>query len=125
MVTIAQAEHVVQKHELLTDGRTLSPNGFAFRNDAEVRIFLSGHPHLQPLLDDAHQQIRVYFPDSPCCLEVIHDPEATGRRQLALLIRTPLAVPAAFKKLKEFDNSWWLPNLSRAQGDLCITLEFE
>jgi len=31
----------------------------------------------------------------------------------------------AHKKLKKFDKYWWIKNIKKARGELCITLDYE
>jgi hypothetical protein len=89
-----------------------------------VQEFLARHPHLLPLLPDIADRVHDYFPGSSLFLSVASDPEELDREQLAVTIATSLAPNDAVDRLEEFDYGWWLDNLSRAQGKVCVDVEF-
>jgi hypothetical protein len=97
-----------------------------------VLRFLNEHVSLVPLLVEAYGQIEDHFPPSRLFLDVIADPEVTGdevgeldSEELILSIATQLDANDALDKLARLDNDWWLAALPRAEGKLCINLEFQ
>ncbi|MBL7075352.1 TIGR04255 family protein [candidate division KSB1 bacterium] len=104
--------------------RTTLERLYTFREREEVLWFLERYPFLVSLLLDAYKEIGNYFPYSQVFLEVITDPEATEDSQLVIFIATNLAPDKADDRLERFDEDWWLDALDRAQGKLCIDMEF-
>jgi hypothetical protein len=97
-----------------------------------VLRFLNEHVSLVPLLIEAYGQIEVHFPPSRLFLDVVTDPEVAGdeagerdSEELILSIATQLDVQEALDRLAQLDNDWWLAALPRADGKLCINLEFQ
>ncbi len=98
---------------------------FALRQPREVTEFLEEHPHLGSLLLEAYNHIQEHFGPRPqVTLDVVIDPEATDDRILYLFIATPLPPENALEKLDRFDEEWWLSALDRAQGKLCVHVEY-
>ena len=64
------------------------------------------HPFLVPVLLDAPEKIRQYFPDSQLFLEVFIDPESTDWVQLLLSIGVKLHPYDAVARLHQLDNDW-------------------
>jgi len=98
---------------------------YVFRQPKEVSQFLIKYPFLISLVQEAYGSIRKHFPNSKLLLEVIADSEAIGEEQLVIFIETDLELDIASKNLDSFDDEWWLDALEKAQGMLCITLEFQ
>ena len=78
-----------------------------------------------PLLREAREKLDGYFPTSEVSLEVITDPEAESDYQLVAAVSTDLPGEDAYRKLKEFDRDWWLDELERSQGLLCISIDLQ
>jgi len=97
---------------------------YIFREKAEILHFLEAKKFLLPLLEDAYTTIRSYFPASDLLLEVVIDPEITHERQLVIFIAIKENAEEASEALDKLDEDWWMGNMDRAQGSLCITLEF-
>ncbi len=98
---------------------------YIFRGErAEILHFLEKHPLLVPLLWEAYTHIEKYFSHPLLYLAIDTDPEEFSTDQLVVLIATALKPDEAIGALNEFDKAWWLDSLKRAQGKLCITLEF-
>ena len=99
---------------------------FTLRNRNEVVAFVQRHSFLAALLGEAYGQIQNYFPDVPVFLEVMADPEVedADNEELVASIGTNLRGAAAHEAIKRFDHDWWLDAARRAQGKLCIKLEF-
>ena len=97
---------------------------YTFVNGEEIARFLRGSPFLAPLLVDAKQAARRYFPAAGLRLEVATDPEIAGATHLVLSITQDGSVDRALNRLRCFDEDWWLDQIHRAQGKLVITLAF-
>lgn len=98
---------------------------FIFRGErAETLYFLEMYPFLVPLLFEAYDEIGEHFSHPLIYLSVAGDPEEFTTDQLVVSIATTLNPEDAVHALGEFDKAWWLNSLKRAQGKLCITLEF-
>ena len=98
---------------------------YAFRHRDEVIGFLEDHAFLVSLLLDARREINVCFPEYPVVfLEVIIDPEIPEDIQLVASIRTSLSPDEALDRLDSLDKGWWLGSMDKAQGELCIHVEF-
>lgn len=104
---------------------TLLSSLFTFRDPQAVVSFLRKNDFLVPLLIEANKEIKKHFPESQTYLELVSDPEAVDEWQLFLYISTKLAPREARPILKRLDNEWWLAALERAQGKLCISLEYQ
>lgn len=98
---------------------------YSFREPAEDLQFLEKYPFLVPLLLEAHQPIRKYFPDSPLFLEVVTDPEARSRDEdmLWIYIGTHLDSEEAIDTLERLDDDWWLDAEPQAQGKMFINID--
>jgi len=98
---------------------------YSFRNPTEVVNFLQTHSLLVPLLLEAYPRIEEHFgPNPEVVLEVVTDPEAADDQELFAFIRTDLAPDEALEKLHQLDQNWWLDEADRANGKLCIHVEF-
>jgi len=95
-----------------------------FRNRAEIDSFLNINTFVVPLIFEAVGEIKKQFPDSQLLLEVLKDAEGIEPDTLYLYVSTDLSPAVARPKLNTLDNEWWLQALSRAQGKLCISLEY-
>lgn len=99
---------------------------YILRERTEVIQFIEEHPSLAPLLLEAYGKIADLFGPYPhIFLEIITDPEAAESRQLVAFISTILPPNSALDRLMQLDEDWWLEVLEGADGNLCITLEFE
>jgi hypothetical protein len=99
---------------------------YTFRGDRiEILRFLERYPFLVSLLVEADTHIEKHFPLSLIFLTVVTDPEEFGTEQLIVYIATDLGPDEATDLLSDFDKKWWLKSLKRAQGKLCITVEFQ
>lgn len=90
-----------------------------------ILAFLEHYPFLVPLLIEASFQVAKFFPSFEGFLEVHTDPEDSTNRQIVLSIRTNLSPKDALARLDQFDEQWWLDEIGKAQGKLCIMLGFK
>ena len=99
---------------------------YAFRRRDEVISFLSDHPFLVELLQEAHGEIQIYFNSYlQMTLEVVADPEAIDDRELVLFIHTELPPVEALASLHRLDEDWWLDASDASRGKLCIHVEYQ
>lgn len=96
---------------------------YTFREPAKVTRFLEQYPFLIPLLLEAPEQIRIYFPGSPLFLQYLPDPEI-DYPLLVLYVGTNLEPEEAVERLDQLDD-WWVEVPNRDRGKLCIDVEFE
>jgi hypothetical protein len=97
-----------------------------------VLRFLGDHSYLNDLLTEALFEITKYFPSSALNLEVMTDPDSDveiyspgkGNAELVLSILTTLEVRESIEKRNKFDRDWWVKNIRRAKGKLCITIDY-
>jgi hypothetical protein len=95
---------------------------YTLRQRAEVCAILAGHPYVVELLLEAAPVLEAHFPAAPLFLELVTDPETAGQRIL-VLAAIALPIEQSLAKLEEFDDAWWLANVARAQGKVCIDTE--
>ena len=98
---------------------------YSLTGKAAVTRILDEYSFLIPLLLEAHGKIAVYFLNPEVSLEIITDPEAEGDYQLLASVSTSLGAEDAYRRLKEFDRAWWLDELGRSQGLLCISVNLQ
>lgn len=98
---------------------------FTIRNRQKVASFLRESPFLVTLILEARSHIANQFSESELFLEAISDPEGLEADKLFLYISTEESPRDARPKLKTLDREWWLAELNRAQGKLCISLDYQ
>src|SRR5687768_182782 len=98
---------------------------FMLQDRKRVLAFLEQHSSLQPLILEAHDEIRKYFPDSPLTLEVLADPEFPANPQLVLYIVTRLHADEALGVLDQLDETWWFGAMHRAGDQFSINLQYQ
>jgi hypothetical protein len=98
---------------------------YLFRNPAEVIGFLQSNRFLAPILIEASLEIGKHFNDPRIVLEVDRDEEERSSQQLVAYITTNFNPAEALRRLKQFDEDWWLDVMDLTQGRLCISLEYE
>lgn len=98
---------------------------YVFKDHREVKEYIEINPFLIPLLFEAYGKIKLYFESYPqVFLEVVTDPEVPDDIKLVAFIRTCMEPKEALDRLDRLDREWWLQAMERAQGKLCIHLEF-
>lgn len=99
---------------------------YLFRGErAYILHFLEKNPFLVPLLVEAYFNILEFFPHSLVYLMITTNVEDPEPDRLVVSIATSLEPGKAIDALNAFDKKWWLKSLKRAQGKLCILLEFQ
>lgn len=94
-------------------------------NDPDVCRLLGETPALAALIGEAADQLVHFFPDARLWLKMLRDPEFGDAEELFLGVYTSLPDDQADKALKRFDEEWWVQNVRRAAGLLCIDLAYE
>jgi hypothetical protein len=95
---------------------------YTFRGRNEVLQFLDRHPFLVPVLLEAPEKIRHYFPDSQLFLEVVPDAEILDWVLLVLSILINLDPNDAVDRLNQIDMNWWLNNTTHKVRSKLLTL---
>ncbi|MEH2280962.1 MAG: hypothetical protein V7K90_06400 [Nostoc sp.] len=97
---------------------------YTFRERTEVLEFLDKHPFLIPVLLEAPEKIRHYFPDSQLFLEVVPDRETIDWVQLILSILMKLDPHEAVARLHQFDDNWSRGLSHQVHQQFFTTLEY-
>lgn len=99
-------------------------NMYIYRNFLEITEFLKDNLFLTPLLLQANEKIREYFPLSELVLEVVVDREDTnGEEELVIFICTNLSPEEALDKLEALYRDWWLDVSFDFKEKISINLE--
>jgi hypothetical protein len=95
------------------------------RLDTEQRVsrLLRQDSELAAVVSEAANQLVRFIPDARLTLELLTDPEYNSREQLFIGISTDLEENDALEALRRFDQHWWVHQVRRARGLLCIDLE--
>ena len=91
----------------------------------EVERFLKSNEHLRDLLIEARSVIRRFFPESDVRLELVQDYEGSEDKKLVAYIETTLEPEEAIECLRRFDDDWWLDQLAKSKGLLCIDVGYD
>ena len=97
---------------------------YTFRGRTEVLQFLEHYPFLVPVLLEAPEKIRHYFPDSQLFLEVVPDAEIIDWVLLVLSILINLAPYDAVDRLNQMDRNWWVHTPYEVRKNVCTLLEY-
>jgi hypothetical protein len=95
---------------------------YTLREPQQVWEFLAKYPFLVPVLLEAPEKIKQYFPDSKLFLEVVPDPEIIDWVPLVLSINTTLDPDDAVDRQNQLDKDWWLNNTSHEVRKKLFTL---
>ncbi len=109
----------------LNQSMVLLNSKYTLRNAKEVSDFLSDNKYLLPLLIEAHDRIRDYFPTEILFLEVATDPDEVGEKELVIYICTSQKPKEAVEKLDRLDENWWLDASTISESKLLIQVEYE
>ncbi len=96
---------------------------YSFRGVQQVHFFLSKYPFLIPVLQEAHTQIKHYFPSALTVLEVSNDPDTEDDGNLVARITTDLPSGQAMETLDRLDDEWWLSAMDRTHDRLSINID--
>ncbi len=98
---------------------------YVFRIRDDIQWFLDESPFLAPVLFEAHVYANYFFTYSQKLLSVVSDPEISNHFQLVVSILVNIDVDEAFRRLKAFDQKWWLEAKKQTKGLMTVTVEFE
>ncbi|MFA5646303.1 MAG: hypothetical protein WDA18_08120 [Candidatus Ratteibacteria bacterium] len=97
---------------------------YTFRHYDIVQEYLNSNKLLYPILTEAADKIKHFFPESSLFLEVISNPEEESDTHLVLFIKTDLPPVEAIEKLDQLDEEWFLNFPADIMNNLSINLEF-
>ena len=92
--------------------------------DREVLQFIEKYPFLMPLLLEAPDKVREFFPDAGLALKVNIDPESCSEEsnELLLLIKSDIDPEESVDILEELDDAWWTKVEHLSQGKMFTDL---
>jgi len=98
---------------------------YQFDDSAEqVVAFLPKHSFLLPLLVEAAQEIAKFFPNNQPLLHCFTNPEDKEDEMLFILLGTTEDTSQALHKLNQFEETWWLNEMTWGKGKLSIDINF-
>jgi hypothetical protein len=91
----------------------------------DVLNFVTRHPWLKPVIEEADEPLCAAFP-GPVQLEIAvdRDPDIPNEEYLIVAVKTTLPPAQARTYLKAFDEAWLLDNADRFQDKVLYTLRF-
>lgn len=106
----------------VTDGFSRLQRRYQFRHYAAVAGYMRDRAVPMDFLFDIARELEAAFPDAPLFMEIVTDPEE-GTEHLLISAATDLPVREALDRLRRFDEAWWLANVDRAHGQVCVDIE--
>jgi hypothetical protein len=97
---------------------------YSLREKNEILEFLEAYQFLIPVLLEAPDKIRHYFPDAQLFLECVTDPEGIDDDLLELAICINIEPDEAVDKLNKFQDDWWLNLSNKIRQPLYPILEY-
>ncbi len=97
---------------------------YYIKDRAEVLAYIEKYSFLMPLLLEAPEKIKNFFPASELFLKVVIDREEPDWVELAIYINVSCVGKEAHEKLTRLDEEWWLDASDQAKSKLFINLEF-
>ena len=77
---------------------------------------------LAALVEEAKSRLRGFIPDARFRTRLESDPDYGGDEQVVLGVSTDLPEEEALAALRRFDREWWVQEVTRAGGRLCVDL---
>jgi len=96
---------------------------YRYTDRAQIAQFAQLCPALVPLLLEAAKEIAKHFDEPELVLEVVEGLTAEDQG-LVVSINTDLPPEEAMARMDRFDEEWWVDVQDRAQGRVCIDVEF-
>ena len=98
---------------------------FQDREAGEVLQFIEKYPFLIPLLLEAPEKIREFFPDASLRLKVDIDPDSYSEEsnELLVLVKPDIDPEEAVDTLEELDYAWALNASTRSQRKMLVHLQ--
>lgn len=110
---------------ILEQLHTQSHVHYVTEDPAKVHCFLTHHPHVEQLLQDAKASLQHTFGKGvTVSLTVTSNPELTDGEFVVARIHSSLSVTKAKARLDAFDETWWLDHILHAKGQLIFTVAF-
>jgi hypothetical protein len=100
----------------------VSTDRLVIDDQSGVSRVLQQGPQLASLIREAVSALGSFIPDARLKLEVLADPDYGEGEQLFIGVATELPKDQALDALHRFDQQWWVHNVGRARGRLCIDL---
>jgi hypothetical protein len=97
---------------------------YTLRKPQEVINFIGENAFLIPLLKNAPEQIRQYFPGAPLFLELFIDYDNLSYRNLTLWIGSKYSAIESNTRLDALIDNWWLDAILDGDYKLSINVEF-
>jgi hypothetical protein len=98
---------------------------FTVHQPVDVCQMLHANHFLVDLLRETSLELDKPFPGTERTLALSVDPENEGDARLLVSILVDMAPFEAGERLEQFDEEWWLDNMHRARGLVCINLSFQ
>lgn len=90
----------------------------------EIEKFLKKHDYLYPIIREAKEKINsVYGENIKTCIELHHDPEEGGWKELFIVIKSNHTPEEALRLENKLANEWFLDRMDDTKGRLNITGE--
>jgi hypothetical protein len=97
---------------------------YTLRKPDEVIKFIGDNAFLIPLLRNAPEQIRQYFPSTRLVLELFVDYGNLSNRYLLILIQSRYSTAETNQRLDQLLDNWWLEAMYDSNSKLSINLEY-
>ena len=110
--------------QLLNEEKVVTLCGISHVGGRE-QSFLSRHPFLYSVINEAKSQISKYFGDASISLRAYTYHDEPHEEELVVYIHTSLSVEDAMKRLDSLIEEWWIDNLDQARGKLGFDLYFK
>lgn len=81
------------------------------------------HPEVVALLAETRGRSGEHFGDAVVDLEILVDPEAPAAPELYALVQMRLGSADALRRLRRFDEEWWLDALDRTPTPIVVSME--
>ena len=110
---------------ILEDADHKVPVHYIALDPEPVKRYLAARPHITALLSEAREPLEKAFGhNARVSLTVTKHPESAEGEYLVSRIETSLPPKQASATLDVFDDTWWLANAPRAEGQLLFTVTF-
>lgn len=116
--------HEVYERSQLNIGKLQEKYSISKSEMPKLRRFLEKNLEILPILSEAYQKIKAYFPDEEIRLEVTSDVEDNNCEILFAYILTKLSVEEAHQKLDDLDEEWYLDQSEEIQELFNLNFKF-
>jgi len=84
--------------------------------------FQKKYPFTRPVIDEAPDKIRKFFPNTKIEYVVAEDPDEADSEMLVILVYTPFNRNEAYEKLQLLDDYWFLDACEKSDCRISINL---